>query len=216
MADPVKLGDKESVPKMAFNAPAIATAGSDPVSNFGTTLYMAGQPGGPWGATQYGDPGALVLPKDASQMPSLEGSEAYQALLQSMAANRGRTDAGTAAQLRGQPNTDPYAASRENALAGTKADVGHDSYIDQQQMLVYRQNQALQDYLEEQAAYQAEQDRRNKQIGMAANTASNAVKLIADYYTKGAASKAGKGSGGNMNKYGGVGTEAYGPKNEGA
>lgn len=187
-----KLGKKYADQGMVnTGAPAALALGSDPVANLAASIGLTQKgmadsaandgAGSPWGAMQYGDPGKLNLPKDASAMPSFAGSEGYDKLLQAMATNRERS----ATPRMPESGMDPYAASRENTQAGTLADVGHDSWIGQQQMLKYQQNMALQQYLSDLENYQREEERRNAFIDQGGRTAYGGGQAILSYFTKG-------------------------------
>lgn len=192
------------------------TGGSDPNTNtilMGTQAAdLAGKDNGagmPWGPMKSGDPGSLNLPKDASQMPGYGGSAGAQALASSLAAQRARASI-----------SDPYAASQENARKMVEANMGHENWQSQQQMLKIRQNMALQQYLQDLEAFEREQNQRAAEYDRFGRTAYGGGQAILSYFTKGAFSgnKPDKDKNrvtiDNSNAYGGVGYKPYGPYQE--
>jgi hypothetical protein len=98
-----------------------------------------------------------------------------------------------------------------------RANMGHEDYLSKQQMLRIRQNQAIQDYLDDLEKYEREENLRNAVLDKAGRTAYGGGQAILSYFTKGAFS-------GNkpekqkptttkqqLNQYGGIGDRAYGP-----
>jgi hypothetical protein len=133
----------------------------------------------------YGDPGAVptapTLPTDASAMPGISTSREARNLAALIAAQRQATDI-----------SDPFAASRDNARLMTEANMGHENWQTQQQVLRIRQNQILQDYANRLREYQRdmenferEQARRNQFWDQAGRTAYGGGQAILRYYMGG-------------------------------
>lgn len=198
-----------------------ATLGADPAALTGlmlTSAQLAANSEGPgqtpWGATRYGDPGKLELEKDASKMPGVANSPLYNQFLDTLKQSRARTAAGTAAMLQGQEDTDPYAASRENALERVKADYAHEGFVDQQQMLAYRQAMALQKYITDLQNYEHEQALRNNAYDQTGTALYNSGNAIMKYFMGGSGQMA-QGSEGDPWKGKKTGYDLYGPAGQG-
>ncbi len=147
---------------------------------------MAGMP---WEEKKYGDPGKYQFNPDATSQPGIMSSPIYQQFLQSVAANRAKTNAGTQAQLGnpGGPANDPYAAQRENSLMGQEAQSGHGGYLDQQRSLEEQNRLAMQKYLEDERKNELEDAQRGEFLDKAGRTAYGGGQAMLSFYTGGAA-----------------------------